>query len=95
MKQINIVLLIFPLFVVLICFHSDARLLAAEQAVEEKANIDHKETMHEESYIGIKDDDLLDLMGSKRCDEKDEDCLKRRMIAEAHLDYIYTQQHKP
>lgn len=24
----------------------------------------------------------------------EEECLKRRMIAEAHLDYIYTQHHK-
>ncbi|KAK2655106.1 hypothetical protein Ddye_008158 [Dipteronia dyeriana] len=41
-------------------------------------------------------EDLLNLMGSEdQCDEKDEDCLNRRMIAEAHLDYIYTQHHKP
>lgn len=33
-------------------------------------------------------------MGIEKCEEKDEVCLKRRMIAEAHLDYIYTQ-HKP
>lgn len=33
-------------------------------------------------------------MGIEECEEKDEVCLKRRMIAEAHLDYIYTQ-HKP
>jgi hypothetical protein len=35
-------------------------------------------------------------MGSEECyDEKDEECSRRRMIAEAHLDYIYTQDHKP
>ncbi|KAM2685811.1 hypothetical protein EV2_008772 [Malus domestica] len=39
--------------------------------------------------------DLVNLMGSEECDEKDEECLRRRMIAEAHLDYIYTQNHKP
>ncbi|XP_043711050.1 putative phytosulfokines 6 isoform X1 [Telopea speciosissima] len=29
------------------------------------------------------------------CGNGDEECLKRRMVAEAHLDYIYTQNHKP
>lgn len=33
-------------------------------------------------------------MGAEECKENDEKCLKRRMVAEAHLDYIYTQ-HKP
>ncbi|KAK3006013.1 hypothetical protein RJ639_016609 [Escallonia herrerae] len=35
------------------------------------------------------------LMGLEECDDKDEDCLSRRVAAEAHLDYIYTQHHKP
>lgn len=35
------------------------------------------------------------LMGLDECKEVDEECLKRRMISEAHLDYIYTQRHKP
>ncbi|KAK9175649.1 hypothetical protein WN944_027656 [Citrus x changshan-huyou] len=36
------------------------------------------------------------LMGMEACDENgDEECLKRRIITEAHLDYIYTQHHKP
>ena len=35
-------------------------------------------------------------MGSDECDaDKDEECYRRRMTAEAHLDYIYTQNHKP
>ncbi|KAL4285084.1 hypothetical protein GQ457_16G008390 [Hibiscus cannabinus] len=29
------------------------------------------------------------------CETGDDECLKRRMISEAHLDYIYTQHHKP
>ncbi|XP_010912231.1 uncharacterized protein [Elaeis guineensis] len=35
-----------------------------------------------------------ELMGLHECKEEDEECLKRRMISEAHLDYIYTQRHK-
>ncbi|XP_061368730.1 putative phytosulfokines 6 [Gastrolobium bilobum] len=40
-------------------------------------------------------DDIEELMGSEECYEKDEECSSRRMITEAHLDYIYTQHHKP
>ncbi|KAK2401076.1 putative phytosulfokine [Trifolium repens] len=41
-------------------------------------------------------EDKEERMGSEECyDEKDEECSRRRMIAEAHLDYIYTQDHKP
>ncbi|XP_004497603.1 uncharacterized protein [Cicer arietinum] len=40
-------------------------------------------------------EDMQELMGSEECYEKDEECFRRRMIAEAHLDYIYTQHHKP
>ncbi|KAI9153613.1 hypothetical protein LWI28_014003 [Acer negundo] len=48
------------------------------------------------AHATISKEDLLNLMGSEdQCDEKDEDCLNRRMIAEAHLDYIYTQHQKP
>jgi len=35
------------------------------------------------------------LMGLEVCRGGDEECFKRRIIAEAHLDYIYTQHHKP
>ncbi|KAF7147298.1 hypothetical protein RHSIM_Rhsim03G0081200 [Rhododendron simsii] len=46
--------------------------------------------------INVEDEeDLVNLTGTEECDEKDEDCIKRRMVAEAHLDYIYTQRHKP
>ncbi|XP_039014202.1 putative phytosulfokines 6 [Hibiscus syriacus] len=35
------------------------------------------------------------LFGVEACDTGDDECLRRRMISEAHLDYIYTQHHKP
>ncbi|XWS52903.1 hypothetical protein CRYUN_Cryun11dG0112300 [Craigia yunnanensis] len=36
------------------------------------------------------------LMGVvEACDTGDHECLKRRIISEAHLDYIYTQHHMP
>ncbi|PRQ43789.1 putative phytosulfokine [Rosa chinensis] len=47
------------------------------------------------SSTAAADHGIMDLMGSEECHEKDEECLQRRMIAEAHLDYIYTQHQKP
>ena len=38
---------------------------------------------------------LQQLMGVEACDTGDHECLKRRIISEAHLDYIYTQHHRP
>ncbi|KAM3232054.1 putative phytosulfokine 6 [Capsicum chacoense] len=38
-------------------------------------------------------DSLDKLMGVEECGEEDGECLKRRVLAEAHLDYIYTQHH--
>ncbi|CAN4100746.1 unnamed protein product [Withania somnifera] len=38
-------------------------------------------------------DSLKKLMGVEECEEEDEECVKRRVVAEAHLDYIYTQNH--
>ncbi|KAL8151112.1 hypothetical protein V2J09_020920 [Rumex salicifolius] len=43
------------------------------------------------------DTPINELMGFEleSCEEdRDEECLKRRLISEAHLDYIYTQQNK-
>lgn len=38
---------------------------------------------------------FVQLMGLEKCGDKDEECHRRRMVAEAHLDYIYTQHQKP
>ncbi|KAL1345556.1 hypothetical protein HN51_019280 [Arachis hypogaea] len=35
------------------------------------------------------------LLGVEECNSGDEECLMRRMTLEAHIDYIYTQHHKP
>ncbi|XP_022745373.1 putative phytosulfokines 6 [Durio zibethinus] len=76
----------FLLFALFLCFYSaSARLLPQKQGngiIQAGLLTDIKE-------------DFSNLMGSEECYEKDEECLKRRMIADAHLDYIYTQHHKP
>ncbi|PKI66077.1 hypothetical protein CRG98_013572 [Punica granatum] len=43
--------------------------------------------------------DFATLLGEELCKGSgsgdEEECLIRRIISEAHLDYIYTQRHKP
>ncbi|XWS66731.1 hypothetical protein CRYUN_Cryun05aG0226000 [Craigia yunnanensis] len=82
----------FLLFAFLLCSYStSARLLPQKQGEKEfKAN-----GMIQTGLLTDAKDDFSNLMGSEECYEKDEECQKRRMIAEAHLDYIYTQHHKP
>ncbi|XP_020111533.1 putative phytosulfokines 6 isoform X2 [Ananas comosus] len=46
------------------------------------------------SQVGEEErEDTWDLMGMEVCEDGNEECLKRRVISEAHLDYIYTQRH--
>ncbi|CBI30250.3 hypothetical protein VitviT2T_012591 [Vitis vinifera] len=90
MKQNSWVFIIFTLFLFLLYSYSgSARLLATKQ--------DEQVVMGEwMTHAGTsKGEDVLNLMGLEKCHENDEECLKRRMVAEAHLDYIYTQHHKP
>ncbi|KAI7984559.1 putative phytosulfokines 6 [Camellia lanceoleosa] len=70
-----------------------ARFLATKQGEKEtKLN----EITTGGSLVEVEENDSLNqLMGVEECQNRDEDCLKRRMVAEAHLDYIYTQHHKP
>ncbi|KAL7173854.1 hypothetical protein ACSBR2_033170 [Camellia fascicularis] len=70
-----------------------ARFLATKQGEKEtKLN----EITTGGSLVEVEENDSLNqLMGVEECQNGDEDCLKRRMVAEAHLDYIYTQHHKP
>lgn len=81
---------IFLLFVFLLECSTSARLLSPKEGAEE---IEGTKALAG-PFTEMKED-LSTLMGSAECDGRDEDCLKRRMIAEAHLDYIYTQHNKP
>ncbi|KAI3461327.1 hypothetical protein Pfo_017990 [Paulownia fortunei] len=94
MKQnFHSVALLFLLAFLISTSNSSARKLAAKEGeVEGKiSSISSKE-----SAVKIGSIDSFDkLMGMEECQNEDEDCLKRRVIEEAHLDYIYTQHHKP
>ncbi|KDP42677.1 hypothetical protein JCGZ_23617 [Jatropha curcas] len=91
MKRNCCVLLIFLFFVFqLLLSSTSARLLPSKQDEEEV-----KGQLKIGSPADIKED-VSNLMGSENyeCEDEEEECSKRRMVAEAHLDYIYTQNHK-
>ncbi|KAE8718990.1 putative D-mannose binding lectin protein with Apple-like carbohydrate-binding domain [Hibiscus syriacus] len=91
MKEKSVGFITFLLFVLLLC-SSAYRLLPQKQG--EKELVAAKGIIIP-ALVTDTTEDISNLMGSEDCNEEDEECLKRRVIAEAHLDYIYTQHHKP
>ncbi|KAI3949979.1 hypothetical protein MKW92_017091 [Papaver armeniacum] len=88
------------LFLIISCFTTTT----SGRALLEKQGEDHHDTnltngLANTNLLDLEEKDTWKLMGMEDChesgDEKEEECLKRRMMAEAHLDYIYTQHHKP
>ncbi|CAL5352658.1 unnamed protein product [Camellia sinensis] len=94
MKQnIHSIYVMFFIIFLVTTSQTVARFLATKQGEKEtKLN----EITTGGSLVEVEENDSLNqLMGLEECQNGDEDCLKRRMVAEAHLDYIYTQHHKP
>ncbi|XP_015873446.1 putative phytosulfokines 6 isoform X2 [Ziziphus jujuba] len=95
MKQgaLSTVLLLF-LILIISSSKSSARFLTTKQGGEDQ-------TLNEiiisgtSDLVELEDSESANLMGVEECKKEDDECLKRRIIAEAHLDYIYTQHHKP
>ncbi|KAL3580933.1 hypothetical protein D5086_018768 [Populus alba] len=87
-ESLNYKALLLILLVLVYSSKLSARFLLSKQGQEE-VNLD------EITSEGTEDSELMNLTGSELCDGGDEECLTRRIIAEAHLDYIYTQHHKP
>ncbi|KAL3597616.1 hypothetical protein D5086_009253 [Populus alba] len=84
------------LLFLLVLVHSSelsARFLLSKQG---KEDLNLKEITSEGTFVETEGSELItNLMGLEVCHSGDEECFKRRIIAEAHLDYIYTQHHKP
>ncbi|KAL8526281.1 hypothetical protein ACS0TY_015484 [Phlomoides rotata] len=77
---------IFSVFLLLLISHASSRLISSHQDDSQDAK----------TYeISQQEADFQTLIGSERCGDKDEECEKRRIVAEAHLDYIYTQPRPP
>ncbi|XP_044477477.1 putative phytosulfokines 6 isoform X2 [Mangifera indica] len=77
------------ILLILVTFSSNtfARLILQKRGLEE---VKVKEIATE-----VSSEQMENLMGIEACENGDEECLKRRLISEAHLDYIYTQKLKP
>ncbi|KAJ7947938.1 Phytosulfokine [Quillaja saponaria] len=67
-------------------------IMAIKQGQEE---VKLDEVMVGDSIAEFEGSESMNLLGMEDCNNGDEECLKGRMISEAHLDYIYTQYHKP
>ncbi|CAN4117220.1 unnamed protein product [Withania somnifera] len=93
MKGKNIIFLFYLIVLLVISYTTSARLMPSTINPQENKKIEANEIISNQISSKVQED-FNDLMGIEECEEKDEVCMKRRMIAEAHLDYIYTQ-HKP
>ncbi|KAJ8563484.1 hypothetical protein K7X08_031936 [Anisodus acutangulus] len=91
MKQ-SIFFLVFLIFLFVFLSPASSRFLSNSEVLKEEVkngkvslpySLDQMETTNS----------LNKLMGQEECEDEDGECLKRRVLAEAHLDYIYTQHH--
>ncbi|KAE9619620.1 hypothetical protein Lal_00038059 [Lupinus albus] len=91
--------IVLPFFVLLILssFLASARdLLVPSKGTKQGEKVEKVNgNILGQAYAADLTDHMEELIDSKKCNEKDEECFIRRMIAEAHLDYIYTEHHKP
>ncbi|KAJ7981116.1 Phytosulfokine [Quillaja saponaria] len=75
---------------------SSSKLSASFLAVKQgQKEVKLDEVMVGGSVAEVEDSESMNLSWMEDCNNGDEECLQRRMISEAHLDYIYTQHHKP
>ncbi|XP_010520409.1 PREDICTED: putative phytosulfokines 6 [Tarenaya hassleriana] len=92
MKQ-SFLLKVCVLFFIFIVFSSilSANREEPKQGQEEESTLNLPTSQVSDTPM---EEDINILMGMENCEEADEECLRRRMMTDAHLDYIYTQQHK-
>ncbi|XP_019055840.1 PREDICTED: putative phytosulfokines 6 [Nelumbo nucifera] len=86
-------LLLFLLFLLLSYSTTSARLMMQPKQGDKAAK--GHEIVNPDPILKTAEEDTWNLLGLEKCENLDEECLKRRMISEAHLDYIYTQHHRP
>ncbi|XP_040991088.1 putative phytosulfokines 6 isoform X2 [Juglans microcarpa x Juglans regia] len=86
-------LLLFLLILISISKIS-ARSIATQKG-QEKVKLNEISTSGGPDLVKLESSESMNLMGVEDCNEGDEECFQRRIVSEAHLDYIYTQHHKP
>ncbi|XP_015057995.1 putative phytosulfokines 6 [Solanum pennellii] len=94
MKQ-NVYFVLLLLVSMIISSQASSRFLVNNLQVEKEAKLTNKSS-DGDSIEKMRSTNLNRLMGLEEysCeDENDQECIKRRVLEEAHLDYIYTQHH--
>ncbi|KAK9126491.1 hypothetical protein Scep_015337 [Stephania cephalantha] len=91
MKQSSLFhgILLFFLLSMCLIITSATRPLSSKQGEEKVIDLGRLVPSLEEMEV-MDQEFFSSLMGEEHCENGDEECLKRRMTAEAHLDYIYT-----
>ncbi|KAJ8559633.1 hypothetical protein K7X08_003691 [Anisodus acutangulus] len=90
MKQ-SMCFLVFLIYLFVFLSPASSRFLSTSEVKEE---VKHGKVSLPYSLDQMETTAFLNkLMGVEECEEEDGECIKRRIIAEAHLDYIYTQHH--
>ncbi|RDX58037.1 putative phytosulfokines 6, partial [Mucuna pruriens] len=84
--------LLFFLFFLVSSSQLSARPLTMEQG-RNKSKLN--QVSGEDFVLELEGGESFKLLGMEDCNNGDEECVQRRMTLEAHLDYIYTQHHKP
>ncbi|KAM3398969.1 putative phytosulfokine 6 [Capsicum galapagoense] len=95
MKQNVYFLLLVVVVSMVISSQGSARFLVNNLQVKEEVKLPNK-AIDGDSIDKIGNSNLNRLMGLEEysCeDEDDQKCIKRRVLEEVHLDYIYTQHH--
>ncbi|XP_060173901.1 putative phytosulfokines 6 [Lycium barbarum] len=93
MKQ-SICFLVYLIFLfVLLSPASSSHFLSTSEVLKEEVKINGKVSLPYSLDQMETTDSLNKLMGLEECEDEDGECFKRRVLAEAHLDYIYTQHH--
>uniref|UniRef100_A0A7N1A0B8 Phytosulfokine n=1 Tax=Kalanchoe fedtschenkoi TaxID=63787 RepID=A0A7N1A0B8_KALFE len=83
---------VFLLLSTLFTASASGRRVAAERMHQQPSPATGEEHIIEGSQGDVVMDELL---GAENCHSEDVECVQRRLISEAHLDYIYTQRHRP
>ncbi|XP_019156416.1 PREDICTED: phytosulfokines 5-like [Ipomoea nil] len=95
MKQI--VIFFFSSLVILLFLSrcTGARLQPTIQVFSDEQKIQVIRATQERPSLKSQEDFSALMSLEESCEDNDKDCLSRRMVLEAHLDYIYKQGRKP
>ncbi|GAV61801.1 PSK domain-containing protein [Cephalotus follicularis] len=92
MKQSLLASALLLLILLLISSKISARFITTKQG---KKEVKFNKIANEKSLLEKDSSEFINLLGLELCDDGDDECFNRRILSEAHLDYIYTQHHKP